>query len=74
MFYGTNILERSGMDTELAMVVNVAIGVGCVIRHFSPIHWVHVKSYLDDMICPIFYLSKSYLNVISSTLINPIIS
>uniref|UniRef100_A0A914H222 Major facilitator superfamily (MFS) profile domain-containing protein n=1 Tax=Globodera rostochiensis TaxID=31243 RepID=A0A914H222_GLORO len=27
MYYGTNILERSGMDTELAMIVNVSIGI-----------------------------------------------
>ncbi|KAL3078936.1 hypothetical protein niasHS_014718 [Heterodera schachtii] len=27
MYYGTNILERCGMDIELAMIVNIAIGI-----------------------------------------------
>ena len=31
MYYGTEILERVGMETQLAMIVNVAIGVGFII-------------------------------------------
>ncbi|KAL3116420.1 hypothetical protein niasHT_006867 [Heterodera trifolii] len=31
MYYGTNILERCGMDIELAMIANVSIGVVSVV-------------------------------------------
>jgi hypothetical protein len=27
MYYGTEILERVGMETQLAMIVNISIGV-----------------------------------------------